>query len=457
MARVLQTGFEFPGSGTAITSGIYIGTENMVAGYVPSLGLPILSAGHGVHKVPAGYSGSYTAHKSITGLGGSSYLVPSGLNTSTSIGNTTVPIREGHFGFAYRPITSSGNSLKLEVKDSSGTTLFGLQIAGANFSIVNYGYAAAVASAPAALDTTVWSWITCSFKIHPTDGYIKAYVNSVSGNSTPLVEYSYAFGATNGVKNVSSFLLTSINTTSGVYHIDDFVVNSKSISFVSSSGSIAAGNTITGATSGATASVTYAENYDSTYGISGAGRLTIHAISGTFIDGEEISNGSGWSATIQFAGGGEAGLDLNSSKPGETYILGLSLSADRSVEMTGSDGNQTNNYALLNEQIADDTTYVEALGVSTAMDLYELENITQNATVISAISINTRLKKSGEINSAIPAINLNGTTQYSPSVLDISTNLSYRKKHSVIDINQATNDPFSKQEINDLAIGIRFK
>lgn len=125
--------------------------------------------------------------------------------------------------------------------------------------------------------------------------------------------------------------------------------------------------------------------------------------------------------------------------------------------MTGSDGNQTNNYALLNEQIADDTTFVEALGVATALDLYELENITQNATVVSAISINTRLKKSGEINYAIPAIDLNGTTQYSPSVLDISTNLSYRKKHSVIDVNQATNDPFSKQEINDLAIGIRFK
>jgi hypothetical protein len=41
--------------------------------------------------------------------------------------------------------------------------------------------------------------------------------------------------------------------------------------------------------------------------------------------------------------------------------------------------------------------------------------------------------------------------------LDISTNLSYRKKHSIIEINQATNDPFSKQEVNDLAIGIRFK
>ena len=455
MARVLQTGFEFPGSGTAVTGGNYIGTENIVAGYVPSLGLPILSAAHGVHKVPAGYSGSYTAHKSITGLGGSSYLIPYGAATSTSIGNTTVPIREGYFGFAYRQ-TSSSAGLKLEAKDSSGTTLFGLFMSGGNFQIVNYGFSATVAFVPATFDLTIWSWITCSFKIHPTDGYIKVYVNSISGNSTPLVEYSYAFGATNGIKNVSSFLFTSQNNSSS-YLLDDLVVNSKSISFISSSGSIASGNTITGATSGATASVTYAENYDSTYGVSSAGRLTIHAISGTFVDGETISNGSGWSATIQFAGGGEAGLDLNSSKPGETYILGLSLSADRSVEMTGSDGNQTNNYALLNEQIADDTTYVEALGVSTAMDLYELENITQNATVISAISINTRLKKSGEINSAIPAIELNGTTQYSPSVLDISTNLSYRKKHSIIDVNQATNDPFSKQEVNDLAIGIRFK
>jgi hypothetical protein len=457
MARILQTGFEFPGSGTAIASGTYVGLQSISAGNVPSLGIPVSSSSNQLFKVPAGYSGSYTAHKSVTGLGGSSYLIASGSSTTTTVGSSTVSIREGYFGFGYRQVNSAGVGIKLEAKDSSSLTLFGLYISGGNFQIVNAGFAASVASTAVSFDTSIWSWVTCDFKIHPTDGYVKVYVNSISGNSVPLVQASIAWGATNGIKNVSNFAFTAQNATSGVYLLDDFVVNSKSISFISSSGSIVSGNTITGATSGATAAVTAVENYDSTYGVANGGRLTIHSKTGTFVDGETISNGSGWSAEIQLAGGGEAGLDLNSAKPGETYLLGLSLSADRTVEMTGSDGNQTDNYALLNEQIADDTTYVEALGVSTAMDLYELEDITQNATVISAISVNTRLKKSGEINSAIPAINLNGTTQYSPSVLDISTNLSYRKKHSIIEINQATNDPFSKQEVNDSAIGIRFK
>jgi len=460
MARVFQTGFEFPGSGTSITSGIYTGLQSISAAYVPSLGLPIASSSNPVYKVPAGYTGSYFQHKSISGLGGSSFLTLSGSGTVTNLGSMQTPIKEGFFGFAYRHNGSSG--LRIHVKSTDGIALFGIMMNSGYFNIINpliisLGNPQVLASVPATFDTTIWSWISCDFKIHPTDGYIKVYVNSISGNSTPLVQYNFAFGATNGQKSISSFDLTATNATSYVHYIDDFVVNSKSISYISSTGSISSGNTITGQISGATASVTSVELSDSTYGVSGSGRLTLTTISGTFVDGESISNGSGWSADIQLAGGGEAGLDFNSSKPGETFIVGLSLSADRSVEMTGSDGDQTNNYALLNEQIADDTTFVEALGVSTAMDLYELENITQNATVVSAISINTRLKKSGDINYAIPAIELNGTTQYSPSVLDISTNLSYRKKHSIIDVNQVTNDPFSKQEINDFAIGIRFK
>ncbi len=225
---------------------------------------------------------------------------------------------------------------------------------------------------------------------------------------------------------------------------------------IKGTGTLSSGNTITGATSGATASVTYVENLDSTYGGSGAGRVTVSGITGTFSDGETISNGSGWSATIRLAGGSFEGLDYNSGRMGETYLVGLSLSADRSVEMTGSDGNSVNNYLLLNEQLADDTTFTQALGVSTALDLYELENITQDVSIISAISINSRIKKAGDVNYAIPTIDIAGQKAYSTPI-DITTALSYRKQHSVIDVNGLSNEPLSKQNVNDLAVGLRFK
>lgn len=92
MARVFQTGFEFPGTGTLATSGTYIGHQYISAGYVPSLGLPIASSGNNVNKVPEGYTGTHTSHKSITGLGGSSFLALYGAGTVTSLSSFSVPI-----------------------------------------------------------------------------------------------------------------------------------------------------------------------------------------------------------------------------------------------------------------------------------------------------------------------------------------------------------------------------
>lgn len=456
MARIFQTGFEYPGAGTAVSAGTFGGTQVIASGSVSSLGIPVISSGNPVYKLPAGYAGAITTHKSVNSLGGSSVLVPFGINTVTSLGSFSAPISEGYIGFAFKSVNTS-IGYKVAIKNSTGNIIFYVVHTGGMFQI-HSSVGTSIASYTSATDASVWSWISVDFKVHPTDGYVKVYVNSVLGSSTPTVQITnYAFGATIGAYKASIIDFICQTASSNAHYIDDLVVNSKSISFISSSGTPVVGNTITGATSGATAIVDYIEMSDSTYGIALSGRLTVSGITGTFADVEGIGNGSGWTSVIQLAGGGEAGLDFNSSKPGETYVIGLSLSADRSVDMTGSDGNNINNYALLNEQIADDTTFVEAIGVSTAMDLYELEDVIQNASVISAISVNTRLKKSGDINTAIPAINLNGATQYSPSALDISTNISYKKKHSILDVNQVTNDPFSKQEVNDLAIGIRFK
>ena len=125
--------------------------------------------------------------------------------------------------------------------------------------------------------------------------------------------------------------------------------------------------------------------------------------------------------------------------------------------MTGSDGNQVDNYLLLNKSVTNDSTYVQALGVSTALDLYDLENITQNITGITGISYTSRVKKAGDINTVIPAIKVGDTVQYSPSTIDITGNLSYAQKYRVIDVNSSTNEAFTKSQIDGAAVGLRFK
>jgi len=462
MARVLQTGFEYPGTatvlgGTSGTTTVYAisGSANLIL-----LGLPISSSSIAsssyAAKTISGYTGGSPAHKSLSNLGGQAYLTIGGVSSTDIAFPLDNALSEGYVSFAYKPHVTNLAGLLLNFKNSSGTVLFNLRHTGGFFRLYSGNGTTTLAGSSASLssfDNSVWSWVSIEFKAYSTTGYIKIYVNSVGGTATPIIDYTWTGGGSNKVGAVSFGFLAS----GSEYMVDDLVINSKSISYTGSAGTLSAGNTITGAVSGATAIATYNESQDSTYGVSGAGRVTVSNITGHFQNGETISNGSGWSATVALAGGEFDGLDFNSAKPGETYIVGLSLSGDRTIQMTGSDGDATNNYALLNEQLADDTTYVQALGVTTALDLYELENLTQDISVVSAISLNSRLKKAGEINYAIPAIDLAGQTTYPVPPMDISTTLSYKKKHSVIDVNKNNNEPFSKQNINDLAIGIRFK
>jgi len=470
MARVLQTGFEFPGTGPNLGTGTNTGASWVTGSSISLLGLPVSSISSGSQIVKTGGTGfgAYSAaHRSLTDIGGSCYASVSGSDLTGIRASFDNGISEGVIGFAYKPNNSYGYGLYFGALNSSGQYIFTLRnhfgkfylSTGQGYSAINQttqeSSTALIGSSSGSMDINVWSWVTIEFKIHPTSGYIRVYVNSLAGSSTPIINITnWSPGATIGAYRLSSTAYYVID--SKPFLIDDICINSKSISFASAAGSLSSGNTITGATSGATASVTYVENLDSTYGGSGMGRVTVSGITGTFSNGEIISNGSGWSATVRLAGGDFSGLDYNSGRMGETYLIGLSLSADRSIEMTGSDGNTVNNYQLLNEQLADDTTFTQALGVSTALDLYELDNITQNVSIISAISVNSRIKKAGDVNSAIPTIQLSGQSSYSIPI-DITTALSYRKQHSIIDVNGISNEPFSKQNVNDLAVGLRFK
>ena len=473
MARIYQTGFELPGatpnSSLTTNSGTapgWIGTNFTNAGmpgfntsYSSVSGFSVSNDGFAIIKSDS------LSHKSVAGLGGSTWLRARYLNSAGAgrIAGFVLPysIYDGYISFAVKPNLDSLNSFSFAPLYSAGnlttsstmTTLAGGFEHSAGYMKGLAANRSALASpAPVALqlDSTVWHWVTFEFK----NGVgTKIYV-STAGSSAVL--------ETTGLSSpVSGFAFYTyrVSGSNHEYLIDDIVVHTPSVSFIncSSTSSLPSG-VITGSDSGATGTISNVEFSDSTYGVANAGRLIIYGVSGQFTDGEQISSAAGWTATVKLTGGGENGLDFNSGKPGQTYMLGLALNGDRSgsIEMTGSDGNQTDNYLLLNKSVLNDSTYVQAIGASTAMDLYDLSDISQSITGITGISMVTRVKKAGDINTLIPAIKIGDNVQYSNSI-DITGNLSYAQKYKVIDINSSTNESFTKAQIDGAAVGLRFK
>ncbi len=185
MARVLQTGFEFPGTGPTVGTGSAIPASWVTAASMPSLGLPITAIGTAPTILKQGTSTTSTfpiSHKSLTGIGGSCYALITGSNGSGIIASMTNGISEGTIGFAYRSTSSATDGLLFYAQTSSGQQIFTLRYAYSKFYLVTGnatltgtmtaldGAANLVGSYSGAPDSSVWSWITIEFKIHPTAG-----------------------------------------------------------------------------------------------------------------------------------------------------------------------------------------------------------------------------------------------------------------------------------------------
>jgi len=463
MARILQTGFEVPPGLTFSGTNLAWFNLNGVTG-LNTLGLPVQ------FSQDSGSSSNYNhctltnpansgSHKSVTGLGGSAVLQ---FGYQDRVGaNFDLPFsaKEGFFSFAVKAVATfydnipadPGYSFKISLWNGGTLLAGGYQHSASNLhvtsSVVN-GTLASPAPVPLVLDTSIWHWVTLGW----TETTTSLWVNTAG--SSPVLTYT---GLTSGLNRIK----IRMNGTAQPFAIDDVVVHVPTISFENcSSISSAPTGVITGSNSGATANITTVDFSDSVYGVANTGRLYVYGVTGTFQNGEQISNSDGsWTATIKFAGGGEGGLDINSGKPGETFIYSLSLTGDKAggIQMTGSDGNQVNNYALINEPLANDTTYVQAAGLDTALDLYTMSDLPSTIQSVTGISITTRAKKAGAIGKLIPAIDINNSVQYPGTPIDISTDYIYKKRFKVIDVNDVTNDLFTREQINNANIGLRFK
>jgi hypothetical protein len=170
---------------------------------------------------------------------------------------------------------------------------------------------------------------------------------------------------------------------------DDLAVNNITMRYdTEASGPFSVGETITGGTSTATAIITALQD-DGTTGV-----LTLEGWDGTsFSDGETITGGTS-STTAKVDAPNAAfidGFEPNSSRCGNGFVIGIPPNANGTTSgLTGSDGNSTDNYLLVDERATTSTptTYVDATAAN-QKDTYKGDVSGSLPTAVSSLVVGT--------------------------------------------------------------------
>ena len=313
-----------------------------------------------------------------------------------------------------------------------------------------------------------WNRVEIHYFVDDTTGFVRVYLNDDGSYSTPTVQFT---GDTTGglanevVNQIEMFLQHSGASDATRTFNDDFAVNTPSIAFKTASGSPPADEsdtTITGGTSGATASWTRL----STAGSSGSatrpdGRVSVHSVSGTFQDGETITAG-GWTATV-FAPTGAyvGGLELNSGFSGEGFIIYRAPTGNgNTTQLDGSDGNQVDNYLLVDDNPVDTTTENVTTNTTGQYDTYQKGTLPASAASINSVESVFWASKDGDVINEVDGVLRIGTTDHFTDAdqAGILTASAANQQVPWVD-NPDTNTQFTPAELNavGLEVGVRFR
>jgi hypothetical protein len=320
------------------------------------------------------FGGSYCL-RSSTGTAGADSISPSFLDHRHLFGK--VGVRCGEVG---------SNSEVLFFNAAGSSTAFSVQSINTGVWKAYRGTTEIAASIVAPL-INVWYLLEFEVFLHDTLGVFKVWIDNEL-----IIDFS---GDTyNGTVDAGKLQLGGDNTP----YYDDIAVNSITMRYdTEASGPFTLGETITGGTSGATADITILQD-DGTTGV-----LTLHGWDGTaFTDGETITGGAS-STTAQVDAPNVAfinGFEPNSGRIGNEFITAIAPNANGTNSgLTGSDGNSTDNYLLVDERVTTGSpaTYVDAT-VAAQKDTYKYD-------------------VSGSLPSAVTEITFLGTATYAQSSL----------------------------------------
>jgi len=268
----------------------------------------------------------------------------------------------------------SGSDIEVRFIDATGVSI-ACSVESANLGVWK-AYRGTTEIAASVVNPLINTWYLLEYEVflHDTLGVFKVWVDDVL-----IIDFS---GDTyNGTVDAGRLQLAGDNTP----HWDDIAVNSITMRYdTEASGPFTVGETITGGTSGATADITILQD-DGTTGV-----LTLHGWDGTaFTDGETITGGTS-STTAQVDAPNAAfvnGFEPNSGRIGNEFIVAVPPNANgTNSALTGSDGNSTDNYLLVDERVtAVPVDYVDATAAG-QKDTYKGDITGSLPTAVSAIT-----------------------------------------------------------------------
>jgi hypothetical protein len=168
--------------------------------------------------------------------------------------------------------------------------------------------------------------------------------------------------------------------------LDDIVINAATITYTGGSSTPTLGATVSGGTSLANAVIT-----DFVETSPGEGFLVLEpsgasAPSG-FVSGEALSDGFGWTATSAQVAIDANGLDKNSGRPPENFLLLLRPTDDVAVDFVGQDGNSVDNFLNVDDDPFGDILDYNEGDTNGQRDIYELENLPFSPETIEAVEV----------------------------------------------------------------------
>lgn len=236
---------------------------------------------------------------------------------------------------------------------------------------------------------TVGDWVLFEAEVylHNTNGFVR-----IKQDGVQIMDFS---GDTYNGGYANWFEIGGASTV----NVDNFGVNSVTMTYDGGTGSApSTGQTVTDGTTGATATITNVlSGSDGT-----SGRLVLHDWDGTaFGDNNAVTTTT--MTAVNHAPNSDVGLDANSYWMGNEYIATIvPIGNGSNSDFTGSDGNSTDNYQLVDEVPADTADYVYAsasgdtdtytMGFSSGLPASnEIDSITLVATRVVGRSAGTGL------------------------------------------------------------------
>lgn len=316
------------------------------------------------------------ARKDPSTNGGVRSLSASTAISASAIGPAeSIAFREGYMRCGMRKSADSANGM-MQVRSSDSQIEVEFTTAEA-FAVLRNGTTVATSATTYGLNT--WYLVEMYFKADNTTGRGVVKIDNVQ-----VVDFT---GDTLGGSDAAFNRVGFRSPAGNIFYWDDSGVNTISILYDNGNGSTpVAAETITGGTSGATATISYVEA--GTGGAGTAGRLTIYSVTGTFINNETLTSSGSFigqvnAPTVDFTNG----LEPNSSWLNNGWVYLISPNANGTYsQLTGSDGNSTDNYALVDEVPVSTADYAEA--TSTGLkDSYNGGSLPASAISITAMSV----------------------------------------------------------------------